>query len=168
MTKKNKKNTPVEIIRLRDENGNIYSDLLTLYNVYVPAVNHADADSVDENLKIFSAFFSADSEEQMEKFIDLYSESILGEKLVSAYSKAVLRGDLQTIKEREYFDMKISEQDIMEAKIEAREEGLAEGRAEGRIDTLRQAIENLKNIIGIETIITKFNITESERKILAI
>ena len=112
----------------------------------------------------------------MREFIDLYAGDILGDKLISSYSKAILRGDLQTIEEREYFDMKISEQDIMEAKIEALEEGraegratgLAEGRAEGRIDTLKQAIESLKNIMDIESLIKTFNITETERKILAI
>ena len=116
----------------------------------------------------------------MREFIDLYAGDILGDKLISSYSKAILRGDLQTIEEREYFDMKISEQDIMEAKIEALEEGRAEGRAtglgegraegraEGRMDTLKQAIESLKNIMDIESLIKTFNITETERKILAI
>ena len=172
MTKKNKKNTPIETIRLCDDKGNVYSELLTLHNVYVPAVNRASDDTVDKNLKIFSGFFSVNSKEKMREFIDLYADDILGDKLISSYSKAILRGDLQTIEEREYFDMKISEQDIMEATIEAREEGLnegrAEGRAEGRMDTLKQAIESLKNIMDIESLIKTFNITETERKILAI
>ena len=143
-----------------------------MHNVYVPAVNRASDDTVDKNLKIFSGFFSVNSKEKMREFIDLYAGDILGDKLISSYSKAILRGDLQTIEEREYFDMKISEQDIMEATIEAREEGLnegrAEGRAEGRMDTLKQAIESLKNIMDIESLIKTFNITETERKILAI
>ena len=132
--------------------------------MYVPAVNRASDDTVDKNLKIFSGFFSVNSKEKMREFIDLYAGDILSDKLISSYSKAILRGDLQTIEEREYFDMKISEQDIMEAKIEA----LEEGRAEGRMDTLKQAIESLKNIMDIESLIKTFNITETERKILAI
>ena len=164
MTKKNKKNTPIETLRLCDDKGNVYSELLTLHNVYVPAVNRASDDTVDKNLKIFSGFFSVNSKEKMREFIDLYAGDILSDKLISSYSKAILRGDLQTIEEREYFDMKISEQDIMEAKIEA----LEEGRAEGRMDTLKQAIESLKNIMDIESLIKTFNITETERKILAI
>ena len=130
MTKKNTENMPVETVRLCDNKGNIYSELMTLYNVYIPAVNHSD--NTDKNLKIFSAFFSVDSEKDMEDFISLYSSDVLGEKLISSYSKSILRGDLKTIKEREYFDMKITEQDIIEAKTEARIEGLAEGLAEGR------------------------------------
>lgn len=34
MTKKNTENMPVETVRLCDNKGNIYSELLTLYNVY--------------------------------------------------------------------------------------------------------------------------------------
>ena len=176
MTKKYKKDTPIETVRLCDDKGNVYSELLTLHNVYVPAVNRANDDAVDKDLKIFSAFFSVNSEEKMMEFIDLYKNDDLGEKLISSYSKAILRGDLQTIKGKEYFDMKISEQDIMEAKIEAMEEGRIEGRAEGRaegpaeerIKMLRQAIDKFKNITGIDVIIETFNITETERQILAI
>ena len=180
MTKKYKKDTPIETVRLCDDKGNVYSELLTLHNVYVPAVNRANDDAVNKDLKIFSAFFSVNSEEKMMEFIDLYKNDDLGEKLISSYSKAILRGDLQTIKGKEYFDMKISEQDIMEAKIEAmeegriegraegREEGRAEGRAEERIKMLRQAIDKFKNITGIDVIIETFNITETERQILAI
>ena len=170
MTKKNTENMPVETVRLCDNKGNIYSELMTLYNVYIPAVNHSD--NTDKNLKIFSAFFSVNSEKDMEDFISLYSSDVLGEKLISSYSKSILRGDLKTIKEREYFDMKITEQDIIEAKTEARIEGLAEGRAEGRneerMKMLKQAVEKLKNITGIDTIIETFNITENERKLLSI
>ena len=180
MTKKYKKDTPIETVRLCDDKGNVYSELLTLHNVYVPAVNRANDDAVDKDLKIFSAFFSVNSEEKMMEFIDLYQNDDLGKKLISSYSKAILRGDLQTIKGKQYFDMKISEQDIMEAKIEAmeegriegraegREEGRAEGRAEERIKMLRQAIDKFKNITGIDVIIETFNITETERQILAI
>ena len=93
---------------------------------------------------------------------------------------------------KEYFDMKITEQDIMEAKIEAREEGRAEGEAkgraegraerkaegkaegrsegriQGRIDTLKQALDNLKGIMDAEAIVKAFNISETERKALAL
>ena len=174
MTRKDNPDTPVEIIKLRDEKGNVYSDLLTLYNVYVPAVNASD--EIDENLKLFAAFFSVSTKEEMEHFIAQYSATDLGEKLIASYSKAILRGDLQTIQEREYFDMKITEQDITEAKIESEERGRLKGRAEGReeglalgrMNTLKQVVEKCKNIMGIDTIINAFNITEEERKILAI
>ena len=149
--------------------------------MFVPAVHRSNDGAVDKDFKMFSAFFSVNSEEKMmEFFIDLYKNDDLGGKLILSYSKAILRGDLQTIKGKEYFDMKISEQDIMEAKIEAmeegriegraegREEGRAEGRAEERIKMLRQAIDKFKNITGIDVIIETFNITETERQIFAI
>ena len=79
-----KKNTvPTETIRLYNQNHEIYSELFTLYNVYIPTVNQSE--NADEQLKIFSEFFSVRNEEQMEKFILSYSENTLGRKLISLY-----------------------------------------------------------------------------------
>ncbi len=128
MTKK-ANNTPVEVIRLRNEQGEVYTDLLTLYNVYVPTVNQAE--NVNERLRIFSKFFSVSSREEMEDFVTRFSENALAVRLINAYSKAVLRGDLNEIIRKEYFDMKITEQDIKEAVAEAEARGEARGEADG-------------------------------------
>ena len=53
MTKKSS-TEPVEVIHLYNQNHEIYSGLLTLYNVYVPSVNTAGQENVEPNLKIFS------------------------------------------------------------------------------------------------------------------
>ncbi len=166
MTKKDNQDTPVEVIKLRDEKGNVYSDLLTLYNVYVPAVKNSD--EIDENLKLFSAFFSINSEEEMANFIDLYSATDLGEKLIASYSKAILRGDLQTIREREYFDMKITEQDFIEAKIESEEKGRAEERAKARSNVLEKIKTLISKGFDTEILVETFHVTGEERQIFAI
>ena len=121
---------PIEIIKLYNQNNELYTDLFTLYNVYIPTVNRSN--EIDENLKIFSEFFAVTDESKMEQFIVSHCNNSLGKRLISLYSEVICRKDLSFIQEGEYFDMKISEQDIMEAKIEAREKGLAEGLAEGR------------------------------------
>lgn len=123
---------PVEIIKLRDEDNNVYSELLALYNVYVPAVNKCNDSNVDGSLKIFAAFFSVKNEDSMKSFIESYSEKTLGAKLIYYYSEAIKMNNLDIINREEYFDMKITEEDINEAKKEARIEGLREGREEGR------------------------------------
>ena len=174
-----KSNTlPVEIVRLYNQNNELYTDLFTLYNVYIPTVNQNE--SVNEELKIFSEFFSVSAEEQMEQFIQAHFENDLGKKLILLYGKVICRNDLNLIQEGEYFDMKISEQDIMEAKIEAREKGLAEGlaegraagRAEGRAEERISVLDKVKSLIkkgfDAETLIETFNITVEERQMLAI
>ena len=179
MTSK-KNDIPQEAIKLYNQNGEVYSDLLTLYNVYTPAVNQSEDEKINKQLKIFSEFFSISNQEKMEQFIDSYSENDLAKKLVALYSKAIGRGDLNLIQKGEYFDMKISEQDIMEAKIEAREKGLAEGlaegreagRAEGRAEERVKVLDKVKTLItkgvDVDMLVETFNITGEERKMLAI
>ena len=122
---------PVEIIKLRDEYNNVYSELLTLYNVYVPAVNERKDKTVSDSLILFSDFFAVKTKSDMKKFILEYSDDKLGKELIYRYSEAIKMNDLDSISRGEFFDMKITEQDINEAKIEALAEGRAEGKAEG-------------------------------------
>ena len=130
LTSKSKDSTPVEVVKLRNEQGEVYSELIALYNVYVPTVIKAGQSEVNESLRIFSTFFSISSVEDMESFIDLYGDTSLGNKLISRYSKVILRGDLEDILRREYFDMKITEEDINEARKESRAEGRDEKETE--------------------------------------
>ena len=53
MTSK-KSGSPIEIVKLRDENNNIYSELLNLYNVYIPDVTESRSGIIDKSLIIFS------------------------------------------------------------------------------------------------------------------
>ncbi len=154
-----KKNAlPTEVIRLYNQNHEIYSDLFTLYNVYTPAVNQSE--KANRELKIFSEFFSVKNEEQMGNFIDRYAEDLLGKRLIVLYSQVIGRKDLNIIQEGEYFDMKISEQDIIEAKMEARAAGLSEGRAEGILSTLIGLVK--KGIITLAQAAEEANMTVSE------
>lgn len=114
---------PVEVITLQNQHHENYSDLLTLYNVYTKTVNRSGDSSEYNALRIFSSFFSIKTEEHMQQFVEDYGETETGKRLLYLYSKAILKENLNNIREGEYFDMKITEQDINEAKKEARAEG---------------------------------------------
>ncbi len=166
MTKKDNAE-PVEIIHLYNQNHEIYSQLLTLYNVYVPSVNADEKGNIEQNLKIFSEFFSADSQESLEKFYEKYSQSILANQLLSLYNEAIGRDDLDILIGKEYFDMKITEQDFIEARIECeakgREKGRAEGRAEGKIKEDIRILQRMKKAgHTIKEMANIFDMSEAE------
>ncbi len=142
-SKKNK--LPVEIITLQNQEHKLYSDLLTLYNVYTKTVNQSE--NTNGELKIFSEFFSVRTCEQMDDFVKHYSETNTGRRLIELYSAAIISENLNDIKERVYFDMKITEQDINEAKNEARaegrEEGIKHGLEKGRVEGFLKALIEL-------------------------
>lgn len=127
MTKK-KKHQPVEIINLYNQNNEKYSDLLTLYNVYVPSV--IDDREAGNDLKIFSEFFSVKSFDDMNDFYNNNKDITLANELVVLYNKAIGYNNLDELSGKEYFSMKITEQDIAEAKREYEAKGRAEGRSE--------------------------------------
>ena len=156
MTKK-KNSQPIEIISLYNQNYEKYSDLLTLYNVYVPSVRQSNV--VDADLKIFAAFFSVESYEEMVKFYNDYKYNPLAIKLILQYNKALGYDNLDSLAEKEFFNMKITEEDIAEAKIEYEAKGRAEGRAEGRADLLKKLIK-LGN--SIKQLSEMFEMPESE------
>lgn len=141
MTKK-KKDKSVEIISLYDQNNKKYSDLLTLYNVYVPSV--IDDSEPDDDLKVFSEFFAVKSYENMNNFYKNNKDSTLANELVVSYNKAIGYDDLDERAGKEYFSMKITEQDIAEAKIEyeakGMEKGIAKGRTEGRTELVKSLL----------------------------
>ena len=170
MTKKNNAE-PVEVIHLYNQNHEIYSGLLTLYNVYVPSVNTAKQENVEPNLKIFSEFFSIDSQKSLEDFYQKYSDSTLANQLLILYNEAIGRDSLDIMTGKEFFDMKITEQDFIEARIECeakgREKGRAEGKAEERNTNIKNSIAALKPVLNsfeavAKVIMQSFNLTESE------
>ena len=160
MTSK-KSNLPVEVITLQNQNHENYSDLLTLHNVYTKTVNGSESKELNRELKTFSEFFSVSTAEQMQEFYDCYGDTELGEVLIRIYGKAILREDLGNIQEREYFDMKITEQDINEAKKEAR----AEGRAEGFLKALIELVKD--GILSVSDAAKRANMSSGEFEKLA-
>ena len=128
-----KHSEPIEIIHLCNQKNEIYSDLLTLYNVYTPSITDEEPD-IPSDIRIFSDFFSVRTYEDMKVFCENYSGTEAGKRLIILYRSALGQTDFNNIKEREYFNMKITEQDINEAKIEAMAEGRAEGIAKGRAE----------------------------------
>ncbi len=160
MTSK-KNNLPVEVITLQNQNHENYSDLLTLHNVYTKTVNGSESKELNRELKTFSEFFSVSTAEQMQEFYDCYGDTELGEVLIRIYGKAILREDLGNIQEREYFDMKITEQDINEAKKEAR----AEGRAEGFLKALIELVKD--GILSVSDAAKRANMSSGEFEKLA-
>ena len=164
MTSK-KSNLPVEVITLQNQNHENYSDLLTLHNVYTKTVNGSESKELNRELKTFSEFFSVSTAEQMQEFYDCYGDTELGEVLIRIYGKAILREDLGNIQKREYFDMKITEQDINEAKKEARAEGRAEGRVEGFLKALIELVKD--GILSVSDAAKRANMSSGEFEKLA-
>ena len=138
-SKKNK--LPVEVITMQNQEHENYSDLLTLHNIYTKSVNQSENIGINSDLKIFSEFFSINTTEEMEKFMKNYSDTETGKRLIHLYSKAIIKDDLNNIKEREYFGMKITEQDINEAKNQALAEGIERGLEKGRAEGIKRGLE---------------------------
>lgn len=132
----------VETIKLKDDNGNVYSELITIHNVYVPTVISTSENVIDHDLKVFSMLFSMKNVDEMKQFLDSYSTDILGEMLTDSYNKAIFKGNLNSIREWKYFDMKITEKDITEAGNKGYEEERKESFIKGIINILSELVCN--------------------------
>ena len=156
MTQK-KNDEPIEIISLYNQKHEKYSDLLTLYKIYVPSV--LEHDNMDDDLKVFAAFFSVESYEEMVKFYNDHKNNPLAIKLILSYNKAIGHENIDSLAEKEFFNMKITEQDIAEAKVEYEAKGRTEGEAKGEAKLLKKLVK-LGN--SIKQLSEMFEIPESE------
>ena len=111
LTSKKNKQAPVEIVRMYRENDkeHIYSGLITIYNVFIPSVVRAEDNTVSESLKIFAHFFSINTQDDLNNFVQTYKNYPLASLLMLRYSEAVNRMDLDQIIGKEYFTMKSAE-----------------------------------------------------------
>ena len=108
------KSPPVEIVRMYNQNNELYSDLITLYNVYVPTAIHAADNEVDPVVKMFSIFFAITTQEELDRFSETYREDPLANLILRKYGEAINHPHLDEIARKEYFQMKSYEQLHME------------------------------------------------------
>ncbi len=91
--------------------------------------------------------------------IILYSSVFNGIELILSYNKAIGHENLDSLAEKEFFNMKITEQDIAEAKVEYEAKGRTEGEAKGEAKLLKKLVK-LGN--SIKQLSEMFEIPESE------
>ena len=92
-----------------NDKEHIYSGLITIYNVFIPSVVRAEDNTVSESLKIFAHFFSINTQDDLNNFVQTYKNYPLASLLMLRYSEAVNRMDLDQIIGKEYFTMKSAE-----------------------------------------------------------
>ena len=97
------------ILTSKNDKEHIYSGLITIYNVFIPSVVRAEDNTVSESLKIFAHFFSINTQDDLNNFVQTYKNYPLASLLMLRYSEAVNRMDLDQIIGKEYFTMKSAE-----------------------------------------------------------
>ncbi len=119
----------------------------------------------DETYKVVLNVLGTTDRKELQGFMDYVTNGIVSDDTTQDIDTEVNKIRQNSVLMKDYLDMKIRDDEL---KNESRAEGRAEGRTEGRLETLKQAIESLKKTMSIEAIVAMFNISDSERKILAI
>ena len=148
---------PVSKLRFADVNtGEVYTDLLTLYEINVNRITGEAVQGLPDELVILKAFLSIKTHGDLCGFVNAYDTGF-SRSLVLCYMDAILDdGLLLKVEGSEKFKMKISDEVLMEEREEGRAEGLEEGRAEGleegRAEGLEEGLEkgevNVKKIVA--------------------
>jgi len=153
-----------------EETGEIYSELLTLYEISLKCVDKNDK----IEMQIIRDFFDIINEVEYNKFIETYEEK-LAKILIKEYEKVTSKGNLKDILEIEKEDkymIRLTEEDRMQERQEGRQEGIQEGIEKGIEKSINIFIETFKELnLGendiIRNLVNKFKLTpEQARKYL--
>jgi hypothetical protein len=110
---------PVRRIRLYDDMGEfeLYSDLITIYEVYVPTVI---AKQLKGDIYIYSRFFAVSTVEELKQFADELSDNALARNLAQRYSEVFTMGRFRLLAdvEEDTFWSKSSEELYAEGKLD--------------------------------------------------
>ena len=128
---------PVAKIQFTDvATKEIYTDLITLYEINVNIISDAGDQNLPEDLVVLKSFLSIKTHDGLRRFVDTY-DTTFSRRLVTEYMNAIIDDALLLkIEGSEKFMMKLSE----EVLLEEREEGRVEGRLEGEIRRLLNQI----------------------------
>lgn len=148
----NRGNRKVEKIQLKSENGEIYTDLLTLYNVYLP--KEMDSRTGNSDLDIYIDFFSIKSKSSAKKFERKYTNNTLATTLIRAYNRAIGVPNLGEIAQGGHFMFKATQADYDRQKAEGRAEGRDEGRKAERKKNIKNAVAELKKELKSKEAVT--------------
>ena len=118
----------------------IYSELLTLYEVNLNRINDSNAPS--ENLLVLTSFLSLTCHKDLCDFVNRF-DSDFARRLIIGYFYAVTDDALLLkIEGSEKFMFELTAERIQEEREEAREEGREEGREQNIIEVARKMLAN--------------------------
>lgn len=157
-------------IMLKDDAGEVYSDLLSIYEIGLKNVDNSSS----EDMLVLRDFFGISNENDYNSFCNTYSGNAYAKLLIECYMAAV-RDDtlLDVMGEEEKFMIRLSEEDRLEERNLGRREGEEKGRREGRREgeekgrkkeALDIALNMVKMGMNFDIIFKLTGITESELK----
>lgn len=136
--------------------GEVYSDLLTIYEVNIKHINQSNS----FELQILKDFLEIENQIEFDKFIFKYGSSEYGKLLIEGYLKAVSNPSLLDIlKGSDKFMIKLTDEERIEIKEAGIKEGIKEGKYEKAIKTAKVL---LMKDIDINTIIEATDLTKEE------
>jgi hypothetical protein len=139
--------TAVNHASLMMDTSEQYSDLLHIYEVYVPI--GARSEVIDGKLKTFCEFFAIDSREGADKFSSEHQDD-LGRKLISRYNLVTIDSNaLSDLEKGAYIMGRDFEAELEENAQFFKAEGKAEGEAEKAVEDAIKLIRKLK--IDVDT-----------------
>lgn len=128
--------------------GEVYSDLLTIYEVNIKHINKSNS----YELQILKDFFEISNQKDFECFVSNHGDLEYGKMLYESYLKAVNNSSLLDIlKGSDKFMVKLSDEERLEIKERALEEGIKEGRYETAKNLLKktQDIQFISDVTGL-------------------
>ena len=122
----------------------VYTDLLTLYEVNLNKIFDSDEQGLPENLVILKSFLSIQKHEDLDTFVTTY-DTEFSRRLIMEYMDAILDDEiLLKVEGSERFMLKLSEEVLLEEREEGRLEGEAIGISKGELRTLVALIHRKK------------------------
>jgi hypothetical protein len=127
----------------------IYSDLITLYEVNLNKISQDGGQGFPEDLVILKAFLTIKTHEDLQAFVNTY-DTVFSKRLVTEYMHAIIDDEtLIKVEGSEKYMLKLSEEVLLEEREEGRREGKLEGKLEGEAIGITKGIPKgeLKNLI---------------------
>jgi hypothetical protein len=133
------------IILYNESNQKRFSDLIDIYEVFVPSLIEND-NYENENLKVFMEFFAINTQEKANIFLSTYEGNSLARKLITAYNIAVEneipQEGVNYMENRDKMSVAEIEADYIEQGIrKGMAKGMAQGRAQGMAQGMAKGIE---------------------------
>jgi predicted transposase/invertase (TIGR01784 family) len=133
---------PIRRIRLYDDidGYELYSDLITIYEVYVPTVIEQ---KLNGDIYIYSRFFGIATAEDLQKFADELSDNALARSLAQGYKEVFTLGRFRLLAdvEEDAFWSKGSEELYAEGVIDGELKGKLEGKLEEKFEAAQNALD---------------------------
>jgi len=138
------------------ETHEIYTDLLTLYEVNLNRITGGSSQRLPEELVILKSFLSVKTNEALREFVETY-DTAFSRRLVTEYMNVILDDALLLkVEGSEKFMMKLSEEVLQEERLE--------GKLEGKLESAISIIRELK--ITVSGAMRTLRLPDSEQETL--